>query len=543
VNVDNDQIDLYGCNYNSLQFIVYNPLTLKPWRNYNVFSGTGRFGSANVCANGSSTTRAFFEYPFGNSTYRANALQFIDSIPDGYIVSVSNLGRTNNTSFVDAWKADTATLGSGKSLWHKFHQLGMHQIDRFTSNLPFLFLFKKGDTINFPVRQHVGLSVNEQIVDTFLLSGKAVEGTISSPWFGPVKNWKDFKWDTLANSASANSEQYFDITGKDVNGNEMYLGSVYNSKDTSLSYISAAVYPKLQIKMHNSDEQNAAPEQLKFWMLTSDNYPEGAISPNLFFQCADTVTTADTLQLRVAFKNISYVNFDSIKVRLTVTGTDGIPVVFDNLAFGARIKPLIPGDTAIITYNIPMAGFTGNNQLKLEVNPDNDQPEQFYFNNILYKNVYALNPVCPGSNIAFIVPSSTGTMQWQVNTGTGFTDISNGALYSGVNTPILVIINAPGNIYGFKYRCVYSGNNNSTISQEFLLKFTAIWGGFVSNAWEDPANWPCGVLPDADTDVIIKSGTPNNPVIMSNAECRSISATTDASIQIRSGYNLKITGK
>ena len=542
VNVDNDQLDLYGCNYNSLQFIVYNPITLAPWQNYDVVSGTGRFSSANVCPNGSMTSRIFFEYPYYNSSYRANAMSFIDSIPNGYIVSVSNLGKSSNTTFINAWKADTATLGSGKSLWHKFHQLGLHRIDSFTSNKPFLFLFKKGDTINFPIRQHVGAAVNEQIADTFLLSGKAVTGSVSSPWLGPVKTWKDLKWDTLATPSGSTGQQYFDIKGKDINGNETYIGSVHNIKDTSLSYINAAVYPKLQITMNNTDGLNASPAQLKYWMLTSDNYPEGALAPNLYFQCADTLTTADTLQLKVAFKNISHVAFDSIKVRLTVTGADGTPVVFTNLDNGARIKPLIADDTAIITYHIPLTNFAGSNQLKLEVNPDNDQPEQFYFNNILYKNIYAIKPVCPGSAISFTVTSAAGTMQWQVNTGTGFININDGSLYSGVNTSTLLISNPVSTMYGYRYRCVYSSSNSTTYSQEFILKYTAIWGGSVSTAWEDPANWACGMLPDANTDVIIKQGAANYPVINSNAVCHSLSATTATSIRIKTGYKLLITG-
>lgn len=506
-------------------------------------TGVGRFSSANVCSNLGSTSRIFFEYPFASAAYRASAIKFIDSIPDGYIVSVSNIGRTNNTTFVNAWKADTATLGTGVSLWHKFHQLGLHQIDQFTSNLPFLFLFKKGDTVNFPIRQHIGAAVNSQIVDTFLLAGKAVTGSVTSPWFGPAKNWKDLKWDTLASSLTGTNQQYFDITGQDVNGNEMYLGSVYNTKDTSLSYINAAVYPKLQLKMHNNDVQNAAPAQLKYWMLTSDNYPEGAVSPNIYFQCADTLTIEDTLQFKVAFKNISDVPFDSIAVRLTFTGTDGIPVVFDNLQDGARLKPLISGDTAIITYSIPLTDFAGSNQLKLEVNPDNDQPEQFYFNNILYKNIYAVTPACAGSNITFSVASSGGAMQWQVNTGSGYTNIIDGALYSGVTTSDLIINNAQSNMYGYKYRCVFTGNNTVTNSQEFILKYVTIWGGTVSTAWEDPANWPCGIIPDANTDVIVKSSAPNFPIINSNAVCHSLSATTNTSIMIKSGFNILITGK
>ena len=543
INVDNDQLDLYGCTF-SLQFVVYNPLTLKPWRNYNVNASEGRFHSSRVCQNSASTdtTRAFFEYVYSNAGSRKYAMDFIDSVPAGYIVSVTNLNQTANTTFINAWKADTAVLGSGKSLWHKFHQVGMHQIDSFTTNLPFVFVFKKADTVNFTVRQHIGAAANSQISDTFILSGKAVTGSVNSPWFGPAKNWKNFKWD--ATNSSSTNQSYFDIIGQEPNGNESLLTSVYNLKDTSISFINAAVYPKLQIRINNYDPQNAVPAQLRYWMLTSDNYPEGAVSPNLFFSCADTLNTTDSVQLKVAFKNISDVAFDSIKVRLTVTGADGAKYIYTNLQNGARIKPLIAADTAIISYKIPLANLAGNNELRLEVNPDSDQHEQFHFNNILYKGLYVINPVCLGSNISFTVASLAGvTIQWQVNTGSGFVDISNGVLYSGTTTTTLLISNATSNMAGYKYRCVYTGSNSSTYSNEFILKYTAEWTGLVSTAWEDSGNWTCGVLPDGNTDVIIKAGAPNYPIINSNAICHSLSAATFTSVRIKAGFNLTLTGR
>ena len=542
INVDNDQLDLYGCTY-SLQFVVYNPLTLKPWRNYNINATEGRFHSSHVCQNSATTdtTRAFFEFVYSNSNSRKYAMDFIDSIPAGYIVSVTNLNQTGNTTFINNWKADTTLFGSGRSLWHKFHQVGMHQIDSFTTNLPFLFVFKKADTINFPVRQHIGPAVNSQISDTFMLSGKTVSGYVNSPWFGPAKNWKDLKWDTTGSSGT--NQSYYNIIGQDTNGDQNFLGSVHNLKDTSLSFIDAAVYPKLKLQMYNTDPQNAIPAQLKYWMLTSDNYPEGALSPNLFFEYADTLTTVDSVHFKVAFKNISDVAFDSIRVRFTITGADGVQQIFDNLESGARIKPLVAGDTAIISYAIPLTGLAGNNGLKLEVNPDNDQPEQFHFNNIMYESLYVTNIVCPGSSISFTAANFAGNMQWQVNTGTGFTDIHDGALYSGTNTAVLLISNAASNMAGYKYRCVYSGNNTNAFSPEFILKYMAVWTGLINTAWENPGNWACNTLPDANTDVIIRAGSPNYPIVNSNAFCHSLSAGTATSIRVKAGFNLSVTGK
>lgn len=542
VNVDNDQLDLYGCTY-SIQFVVYNPLTLTPWRNYNMNATEGRFRSNRVCQNSATTdtTRIFFEYYYSNSTGRKNAMDFIDSIPNGYLVSVTNINHISNTTFIDAWKADTTLYGSGKSLWHKFHQAGMHKIDSFTTNLPFLFLFKKGDTVNFTTRQHIGPFVNSQIADTFLLTGKTVNGTISSPWFGPAKSWKRFKWDTK--NLSATNQVYFDVMGQMEDGSEDLITSVYNLKDTALTTLNAQVYPKLRLVMHNSDPQNAVPAQLKYWMLTSDNYPEGALSSNLYYSCADTLTTVDSLKLKVAFKNISEEAFDSIRVRLTLTGADGLVQVFENLQSGARLKPLQAGDTTIISYSIPLNGLAGNNLLKLEVNPDSDQPEQFHFNNILYKSVYVNNTGCAGSTMSFTAAASAANMQWQVNTGSGFVNISNGLQYNGVNNNILQVLNAASNMMGYRYRLVYTTANSTTYSDEFVLKYTAVWNGAVSTAWENPANWACGSVPDANTDVIIGAGMPRYPVINSNAACHSLSASPSANLLVKAGFSLLVTGK
>lgn len=123
-----------------------------------------------------------------------------------------------------------------------------------------------------------------------------------------------------------------------------------------------------------------------------------------------------------------------------------------------ELKPLIAGDTAIITYSVPLSNFPGNNELKLEVNPENDQPEQFLFNNILYKQLYVTDLHCSGDDITFNAAAFSGNMQWQADTGAGFANISDGAQYTGTNTNSLTIMSPASNMTGYKYRCVYTGS-------------------------------------------------------------------------------------
>jgi hypothetical protein len=53
-----------------------------------------------------------------------------------------------------------------------------------------------------------------------------------------------------------------------------------------------------------------------------------------------------------------------------------------------RQKPLVSGDTIILKYDIDTKNYSGLNTIFVNFNPDNDQPEQYLFNNFLYKNFY-----------------------------------------------------------------------------------------------------------------------------------------------------------
>lgn len=74
--------------------------------------------------------------------------------------------------------------------------------------------------------------------------------------------------------------------------------------------------------------------------------------------------------------------------------------------------------------------------------------------------------ICAGSNTTFTL-ATTGSglnYQWQQSTGSGFTNMSDTGIYSGVTTNTLTITNAPVSVSGYQYRCVVSGICNPTVS-------------------------------------------------------------------------------
>ncbi|MEI9810273.1 MAG: hypothetical protein WDO16_21720 [Bacteroidota bacterium] len=145
--------------------------------------------------------------------------------------------------------------------------------------------------------------------------------------------------------------------------------------------------------------------------------------------------------------------------------------------------------------------------------------------------------ICPNGHITFDARVTGATYQWQADNGTGFTNITEGGIYSGTATSVLSLTNAPTSMYGYQYRCLING---SPVTEVFLLKFGLTWEGTVDNAWENPANWSCNSLPDANTDIIINSGKAHYPQINSNVTIRTLRMNPGASGTVNTGFTLTI---
>lgn len=79
--------------------------------------------------------------------------------------------------------------------------------------------------------------------------------------------------------------------------------------------------------------------------------------------------------------------------------------------------------------------------------------------------------VCAGDNASFSITSNvTNQFQWQVNPGTGFVNLQNSAIYSGVYSNQLLITNATTTMNGYQYRCVVSNAIGSVTSNSVTLQ-------------------------------------------------------------------------
>lgn len=146
---------------------------------------------------------------------------------------------------------------------------------------------------------------------------------------------------------------------------------------------------------------------------------------------------------------------------------------------------------------------------------------------------------CLGSSKSFTAASSGTSYQWQVNTGTGYSNVAEGGIYSGTATATLQLTNVPTAYSGYKYRCVLDGANGP----DNELRFVLTWTGAVNTSWANIGNWSCATLPDDYTDVIIPTGLTNYPVISSSTSVRKLTTMAGSSVTVGTGINLGIKGK
>ncbi|MEP6727959.1 MAG: C25 family cysteine peptidase [Bacteroidota bacterium] len=381
-----------ACLGHSLIFIIIDPISFKPWRNVDFSNNNlNLYGSAN--ANCAASRNFNFEFSYMTPTDRKKIADFMDSIPKGFYVIVRSIDYSYNESFSATWKADESLPifgGPGTTMFDKLLQAGLAGIDTINSPRTWALIYKKNDPSFSPA-----FKISEGLYDRVSMSVDASTpdsvGYITSPVFGPAKNWKQVHWRGISQEANSADNPTIQVIGVNNAGTESVLYNLDRTQqDFDISGVSAAQYPNIKLKMRNIDSVSLTPYQLSYWRLDYDPVPEGALIPNIYFKTKDVSKAIDTLDIGekfnfgIAFKNIGSAAFDSIRIKTYILDQSNTPR-YVNLP---KSRPLVTADSIKVDYQIDTKTYPGMNTIYVDFNPDNDQPEQFHFNNFMFRNFY-----------------------------------------------------------------------------------------------------------------------------------------------------------
>ena len=375
-----------GSYANSLVFMAYDKKTGKQIRNQRIGSA-GLLKSRNpACPANGIDVGVFYYYNHQNAAGRHDAVTFLDSIKNDVMIAVWNAAPSNSgsTIFVNDWKNDVSIYGDD-ALYSRFKEIGINTIDSFTSNRPFLFILDKDKDGNITVvDQRVGKNNAESFTSRYNISHHGNNGVFKALETGTAKEWKSLHWKSSYGSAAVDQSEFRLYGIKNDFSEDLLYKSAKLEQDTTLDFVDPTVYTKLKLVLSEQETTNHEPRQLKYWQIKYGEVPEGALSAKDYFSTKDTVELGEKVDFNIAFRNISQTPFDSLRLKFLLVDRNNNT---HQLAT-ERIDSLRVGESTILKPVIDTKLYPGANTIYLEVNPDNDQPEQHHFNNFLFRNLY-----------------------------------------------------------------------------------------------------------------------------------------------------------
>lgn len=394
-------------NLPAIHVAVIDPNTLKAWRTPGFDNGNflyadhcfGQFNGHPTICPGTNAWRggrseSQFIWQMGNSSQMDALVNFLDNIvPDGYYVLAYTYIPdiySNPASLYASWPP---------GLFTSFQNLGATSILSGMQDDGFVFFCEKGDP-STAQEMHTTNTVNGITVEQIellhfetLIEGSNTSGLIESEIAGPASFWNALYWQQHAQETGSSDTSRLQLYGIDNLGIEtLLMDTLLTAMDSVINLtniIDADQYPSAKLVTSTEDIINITPSQMDRWQLIYRPIPECALNPkkgNYFSINNDTIQEGDSIGFAVAIENVSNFDMDSLKVAYWIQDVNHT----QHSIFYPRQDSLRAYDVLLDTIHFSTKNYTGSNSIWIAANPRingfiQDQPEQFYFNNIAQK--------------------------------------------------------------------------------------------------------------------------------------------------------------
>jgi hypothetical protein len=354
---------------NGVRVFVLDSITLNPKLNVN------------------DNNRKFFKFQTNNFAGRESLINFLqDSIEIGHYVAFVTIQKFEGQDYKpEDWAADSDILGinifdileaQGATIVRDLETLGAR---------PYSFFFKKGypdeiggEAMTQPIGGEEGT-----IQSIYSASALYDEGSVISLPIGPAADWNRFEWNTKEVPEEFERTSV-NIYGLKNDGTRDTLFAEVTLPEMDLSSVEANIYPKLQLEWFSRDSVQRSSPQLDNWRILYRGLPEAALNPQVAFEISqDTVQQGQTFNFRIGVENIGLYDMDSLLVNFQARDrSNSIQDYFP------RYSPLAAGDTLTASVSVNTKELNQLSSLLIDMNPNEDQPEETHINNTGLLNFY-----------------------------------------------------------------------------------------------------------------------------------------------------------
>ncbi len=372
---DGSIIEHFSClaNGHGMYFAVFDTISGMNWESLNQGDNIGEYENVNCRQNRPHGTFDFFT---SSEDWRNKVENFlVNVVPEGYHV----LGVSHRNHNAESYS---------EGLYEAFESLGSTNIRSLQNNRPYMIFGTKGSPPG-TANEVIGGSISSIIQLNDSISTKWNEGYIKSEIIGPAKEWNSLHWRQESYDGFDTDSVRLSVLGVDRNGQTDTLLNNIPPDSTSIynldQHIDAEQYPYMHLIVFMRDDSLHTAAQMRKWQVLYEEIPETAIDPSKHFVFeSDTLMEGEKLLFSTAIHNISDFDMDSLLVHYWVVDKNRKKHYIDY----PRQAPHPAGDIIIDTVKVDTRGLAGINTFWMEVNPDNDQPEQYHFNNVANLSFY-----------------------------------------------------------------------------------------------------------------------------------------------------------
>lgn len=278
----------------------------------------------------------------------------------------------------------------------------------------------------------------------------------------------------------------------------------------------------------------AAPRTITLIISQPSITPDAAAAPVCITTGAQTTTLAYTNALATP---------TLYSITWNTSPTNSFATVTDAAITASPLTINIPAGTSAATYTGTVSVKNANGCVSPGYNFSvvvNDKPAM--------TSSFVLQTVCPSTSAQTAVLSystvsnaATYSIDWNAAANTaGLADqgTTADAFVSGNLSTIAIPANLAVNQYSGTI--TFTSAAGCVNSYAITMYVGKIWNGATSNDWATASNWTPSGQPIVSDCVIVPSGTPNNPVITSNALCANLTVSSSATLTVNAGYTITV---
>ncbi len=388
--------DIWWNFFNGQRVNALNPIDDAPFLAIFGMNGRGWVRNENLDDFGSVPYRPIlFLYRLDKPEDHENIKALLASFPDDTRVVVMTMLKNENSSLnVDMWDDVRAQLGY--NIIDVLEDYGSTKAGGFeqTGTVPYTLIFDKGDQV---INEAIGESITDFHTISYSISRFAHSGSFVSTDIGPAQAWQTLEWNV--EEIGENDVIDLKIIGVKSDGNVDTLYSITELENNyDLSEVSSVVYPYMRLQYNVVDPTlpgaiGPLTPQLDYWRIRYQGIPESVINSDesLVFR-SDTLNRGEILSFQARASNISSSDMDSLLVKYTILDVNN-----NSEDFVVRNNPLIKNTNQELSFERNTSDMSGDYTFIVEINPNDDQPEQYHFNNLGIRRFHVrtdnINPV------------------------------------------------------------------------------------------------------------------------------------------------------